>query len=89
MKTIFVHDLNNTMFKEIHNYLLNNFNYELIEVITDNSNNFIYIKIFSIKFINSHRIFPITEDELINLFKGNDLYDALLKAQSFFMKIIK
>jgi len=84
VKVIFVHDLDNSLFNYIHNYLLNNFDHNLIEVIQDKNNNFIYIKIFSIKFINSHRIFPLTENELINLFNGKDLFDALSKAQLYY-----
>ena len=84
VKVIFVHDLDNSIFKFIHNYLLKHFDHNLIEVIQDKNNNYIYIKIFSIKFINSHRIFPFTELELIDLFKGKDLYDALLNAQSIY-----
>jgi DNA polymerase type B, organellar and viral len=83
-KVIFVHDLDNSIFKFIHNFLIDHFDNNLIEVIQDKNNNFIYIRIFSIKFINSHRIFPITELELVNLFNGKDLYDALLKAQSIY-----
>jgi len=86
VKVIFVHDLDNSIFKFIHNYLLNHFDHNLIEVIQDKNNNYIYIRIFSIKFINSHRIFPITELELIDLFKGKNLYDALVNAQSIYFK---
>jgi hypothetical protein len=56
---IFIHDLDNSLFIYIHNHLLNHFDHNLIEVIQDKNNNYIYIRIFSIKFINSHRIFPI------------------------------
>ena len=58
----------------------------LLEVIQDKNNNYIYIRIFCLKFINSHRIFPILESELIDLFKGKDLYEALLNAQSIYFK---
>jgi len=68
VKRIFVHDLDNSLFKFIHNFLLTKFDSDLIEVIQDKGNNYIYIKIFSLKFINSHRIFPISEIELRNLF---------------------
>jgi DNA polymerase type B, organellar and viral len=84
VKRIFVHDLDNSIFNYIHKFLLNNFNHDLIEVIQDKNNNYIYIKIFSIKFINSHRIFPISESELIKLFKGDDLHDSLSKAQLYY-----
>jgi hypothetical protein len=81
---VFVHDLDNSKFKFINNYLLNNFDHNLIEVVQDKNNNYIFIKIFSVKFINSHRIFPITELELINLFKGKDLYESLVNAQKLY-----
>jgi hypothetical protein len=47
VKVIFVHDLDNSIFKFIHNYLINNFDSNLIEVIQDKNNNYIYIRIFS------------------------------------------
>jgi DNA polymerase type B, organellar and viral len=88
VKFIFVHDLDNSIFSYIHNQLLIKFDHNLIEVVQDKNNNFIYIRIFSIKFINSHRIFPITESELIDLFKGPaaapDLYDSLVNAQLYY-----
>lgn len=84
VKVIFVHDLDNSIFRFIYNYLINNFDSNLIEVIQDKNNNFIYIRIFNIKFINSHRIFPKTEIELIDLFKGKDLFEALSNAQSYY-----
>lgn len=86
VKVIFIHDLNNSIFSYIHNQLLNKFDHNLIEVIQDKNNNYIYIKIFGIKFINSYRIFPISEQELIGLFKGKDLYEALINAQSIYFK---
>ena len=45
---IFVHDMDNSLFKFINNYLINNFDSNLIEVIQDKNNNFIFIKIFNI-----------------------------------------
>lgn len=83
---VFVHDLDNSLFNYINNYLLDNFDHNLIEVIQDKNNNYIYIKIFSLKFINSHRIFPVSEQELINLFDGFDLFDALTKAQIIYFE---
>jgi DNA polymerase type B, organellar and viral len=83
---IFLHDLDNSIFHYIYDYLLNHFDHNLIEIIQDKNNNFIYIKIFNIKFINSHRIFPINELELIDLFKGKDLYESLYKAQSYYFE---
>jgi hypothetical protein len=87
VKRIFIHDLDNTIFNYIHKQLLDKLDHNLIEVVQDKNNNYIYIKIFSIKFINSHRIFPITEQELVTLFNGKDLFDALSNAQSiYFLK---
>jgi len=83
---IFVHDLDNSIFSYIHNQLLIKFDHNLIEVIQDKNNHYIYIKIFNLKFINSYRIFPVTEQELVLLFKGKDLYDALLNAQIYYYK---
>ena len=84
---IFVHDENNDLFDFIYNNLKNHFDTNLIEVLQDKNNHYIYIKIFNLKFINSYRIFPIKEKELIDLFKGKNLYDSLLKAQNYYYKL--
>ena len=81
---IFVNDESNELFNYIYNYLINNFFPNLIEVLQDKNNNYIFIKIFNLTFLNSHRIFPLTEKELINLFKGKDLYESLVNAQKLY-----
>lgn len=86
IKIIFVHDQDNLLFDFIYNNLLTKFEPSLINLLKDKNNQFIYIKLFGLTFLNSYKIFPIKENELINLFKGKDLYESLLKAQIYYYK---
>jgi DNA polymerase type B, organellar and viral len=84
IKHIFVHDENQELFDLIYKKLMSNFDRTLIEVLQDKNNQYIYIKLFGLTFINSHRIFPINEAELNNLFKGKNINESMNKAQSYY-----
>lgn len=86
IKIVFVHDQNNKLFQEIYNDLLTKFDPSLINLLKDKNNQYIYIKIFNIKFLNSYKIFPVQESEFNQLFKSKSLQESLVKAQNLYFK---